>query len=161
MTSLEHRHNEPSARYRLAAVVVVLLILLAVALYFLLDRETEPHYGWRITEFDAQVTVHASGAVDMVETITYDFGNGPSHGLTRELPETGWIDGYGWRDFGLTNVRGKVLLALWDALTDAGIEIPFPQRDVHLKSGAALAVKTAPERDADRASRQAETTNRG
>jgi small-conductance mechanosensitive channel len=32
---------------------------------------------------------------------------------------------------GLTNVRGKVLLALWDALKREGIEIPFPQRDLN------------------------------
>jgi small-conductance mechanosensitive channel len=58
---------------------------------------------------------------------------------------------------GLTNVRGKVLLALWDALTEAGIEIPFPQRDLHLKSGPALAVQRAPERDGRRAGSAAET----
>jgi small-conductance mechanosensitive channel len=32
---------------------------------------------------------------------------------------------------GLTNVRGQVLLALWDILKREGIEIPFPQRDVN------------------------------
>jgi len=31
---------------------------------------------------------------------------------------------------GLTNVRGGVYLALWDALKEEGIEIPFPRRDV-------------------------------
>ena len=31
---------------------------------------------------------------------------------------------------GLTNVRGAVFLALWDALKAADIEIPFPRRDV-------------------------------
>jgi small-conductance mechanosensitive channel len=31
---------------------------------------------------------------------------------------------------GLTNVRGDVFLALWDALKAAGVEIPFPRRDV-------------------------------
>jgi small-conductance mechanosensitive channel len=32
---------------------------------------------------------------------------------------------------GLTNVRGKVLLALWDIFKREGIEIPFPQRDLN------------------------------
>ncbi len=31
---------------------------------------------------------------------------------------------------GLTNVRGNVFLALWDALEEAGIEIPYPRRDI-------------------------------
>jgi small-conductance mechanosensitive channel len=33
---------------------------------------------------------------------------------------------------GLTNVRGDVFLALWDALKDNDIEIPFPRRDVKI-----------------------------
>lgn len=33
---------------------------------------------------------------------------------------------------GLTNVRGQVFLALWDAFQDNGITIPFPQREVRL-----------------------------
>ncbi len=32
---------------------------------------------------------------------------------------------------GLTNVRGQVLIALWDILKREGIEIPFPQRDLN------------------------------
>ena len=33
---------------------------------------------------------------------------------------------------GLTNIRGNVYLALWDAFREHGIEIPFPQREVRL-----------------------------
>ncbi len=33
---------------------------------------------------------------------------------------------------GLTNVRGQVFLALWDALKVAGFSIPFPQREVRI-----------------------------
>ena len=36
---------------------------------------------------------------------------------------------------GVTNVRSQALLAVWDQFKEHGIEIPFPQRDVHLKSG--------------------------
>lgn len=35
---------------------------------------------------------------------------------------------------GKTNVTGQVYMALWDKLHEANIEIPFPQRDIHLKS---------------------------
>lgn len=34
---------------------------------------------------------------------------------------------------GLSNVRGAVMLALWDAFKQEGIEIPFPQRDLHVR----------------------------
>jgi len=33
---------------------------------------------------------------------------------------------------GLTNIRGNVYLALWDAFKEYGIDIPFPQREVRL-----------------------------
>ena len=33
---------------------------------------------------------------------------------------------------GLTNIRGNVFLALWDAFAEHGISIPFPQREVKL-----------------------------
>jgi small-conductance mechanosensitive channel len=34
---------------------------------------------------------------------------------------------------GLTNVRGRVLLALWDAFNENGISIPYPHRQIILK----------------------------
>src|SRR5262249_51963631 len=36
---------------------------------------------------------------------------------------------------GMGNVKGEVYLKLWDALKANGIEMPFPQRDIHIKSG--------------------------
>ncbi|WP_110570928.1 mechanosensitive ion channel family protein [Yoonia vestfoldensis] len=36
---------------------------------------------------------------------------------------------------GLTNIRGNVFLALWDAFADNGISIPFPQREVRMLNG--------------------------
>ncbi len=35
---------------------------------------------------------------------------------------------------GLTNIRGNVYLALWDAFQEYGIVIPFPQREVRVLS---------------------------
>jgi small-conductance mechanosensitive channel len=35
---------------------------------------------------------------------------------------------------GVVNVKSDVLLALWDALKENGIEIPYPQRDVHVRT---------------------------
>ncbi len=36
---------------------------------------------------------------------------------------------------GLTNVRGKVLLALWDTFKENGISIPYPHREIIVKRG--------------------------
>ncbi len=35
---------------------------------------------------------------------------------------------------GLTNIRGQVLMALWDAFKHAGIAIPFPHREIIMKT---------------------------
>lgn len=47
---------------------------------------------------------------------------------------------------GLTNIRGNVFLALWDAFQEAGISIPFPQREVRMlgdEDGESKAKETA------------------
>ena len=46
---------------------------------------------------------------------------------------------------GLTNVRGSVYLALWDAFHAAGISIPFPQQEVRLLKDSALTPPHSPE----------------
>jgi small-conductance mechanosensitive channel len=35
---------------------------------------------------------------------------------------------------GISNVKSEVLLGVWDRFHEHGIEIPFPQRDIHIKS---------------------------
>ena len=44
---------------------------------------------------------------------------------------------------GLANVRSEVLLGVWDRFREHGIEIPFPQRDVHLSADTAVPVVIA------------------
>ncbi len=56
---------------------------------------------------------------------------------------------------GLSNVTSEVYLALWDALHEDGIEIPFPQRDIYIKQmpgeGTQEASPEEAEGDADEA----------
>ena len=42
---------------------------------------------------------------------------------------------------GLTNVRGAVLLALWDAFELNGIGIPYPHREIIVKSPVEVEAK--------------------
>ena len=44
-----------------------------------------------------------------------------------------WIDD---APQGVSNIRSDVLLAVWQAFQDNNIKIPFPQRDIHIKSEA-------------------------
>lgn len=42
---------------------------------------------------------------------------------------------------GLTNIRGAVYLALWDAFKEHGISIPFPQREVKMLDGSSISTR--------------------
>ena len=54
---------------------------------------------------------------------------------------------------GLTNIRGNVYLALWDAFEAAGFSIPFPQREVRILGGdASGGDQASPEASASRRS---------
>lgn len=44
---------------------------------------------------------------------------------------------------GVVNVKGKVLLAVWDALKDAGVEIPYPHRQIILRDPVRVEGSTA------------------
>lgn len=44
---------------------------------------------------------------------------------------------------GVGNVRSEVFLALWETFRANDIEIPFPQRDLHIKPGSELSVSLA------------------
>ena len=35
---------------------------------------------------------------------------------------------------GCSNVKSEIMLKIWDKLHENGIEIPYPQRDLHLRS---------------------------
>lgn len=49
---------------------------------------------------------------------------------------------------GISNVRSALLLRVWDAFKENGIEIPFPQRDLHIRSSEVLTVqRDAPDPD--------------
>jgi small-conductance mechanosensitive channel len=53
---------------------------------------------------------------------------------------------------GLANVRSALLLAIWDVLTENGIEIPYPQRDLHFRDPLVVRVDQA-ERPHNRSAR--------
>jgi len=46
---------------------------------------------------------------------------------------------------GVNNVRSDILRAIWKCFREEGIEIPYPQRDLHLRGGEALRVNVVNE----------------
>ncbi|RDC59369.1 Mechanosensitive channel MscK [Alteripontixanthobacter maritimus] len=66
--------------------------------------------------------------------------------VSKMPPPTIWLDAYGdssvnfvihcWitdPEEGIGNVKSEVLKSLWDKFAEAGVEIPFPQRDINLR----------------------------
>ncbi|MCZ6674062.1 MAG: mechanosensitive ion channel [Verrucomicrobia bacterium] len=46
---------------------------------------------------------------------------------------------------GVTNIKSLIYLEIWDRFHEHGIEIPFPQRDIHIKQGEPIKIeKEAP-----------------
>ena len=46
---------------------------------------------------------------------------------------------------GVANITSEVMLSIWDTLKSHGIEIPYPQRDLHLAPESSLRVVNAPD----------------
>ena len=46
---------------------------------------------------------------------------------------------------GVQNVKSAILLRIWEKFRDAGVEIPYPQRDLHLRSGFKVLHSADPE----------------
>ena len=42
---------------------------------------------------------------------------------------------------GVTNIKSLVYLAVWDLFHEHGIEIPFPQRDIHIRDGDRMRIQ--------------------
>lgn len=46
-----------------------------------------------------------------------------------------------------TNVRGKVLIALWAIFKENGVNIPFPHREIIMRTPVEVVSSNAPEAD--------------
>lgn len=45
---------------------------------------------------------------------------------------------------GVTNTKGMVMMALWEAFTENGIQIPYPQREIYIHEASKLEPKAKP-----------------
>jgi small-conductance mechanosensitive channel len=93
---------------------------------FGVSYDSDPHEVIRLAK-------KAAAAVDRVDAVYQppvcwmtEFGDSSINFLLRF-----WIDD---PQRGLTNIRGTVLLALWDTFKAHGIKIPFPHREVIMRT---------------------------
>ena len=89
----------------------------------------------------SRIAVEAAASVDRVED------RPPGRGKNHPRPPVCWLTGFGESSLefklrfwindpqeGTTNIRGKVLLAVWDAFKKNGIRIPYPHREIIMRS---------------------------
>lgn len=116
---------------------------------------TEPVENWSFSSRNVRVQIPVgvsySSDLERVEQILLECASGARRVLRRPKP-TVWLKEFGdssvnfeiqaWisdPEEGVGNIRSDVLKAVWHAFRREGIEIPFPQRDVHVKAMAAPA----------------------
>lgn len=99
---------------------------------------------------DPPVKRDEDSGVDRVEDHPPDSGKGEPRRPTQPKqprPPVCWLIGFGESSLefklrfwikdpqeGTTNIRGKVLLAVWDAFRENGIRIPYPHREIIMRS---------------------------
>jgi len=106
---------------------------------FGVSYDSDPH---QVIELAKQ----AASGIDRVDSITNppvcwmtEFGDSSINFLLRF-----WIDD---PQGGLTNIRGKVLIALWDIFKEHGVNIPFPHREVIMRTPVTLEQARKPQKD--------------
>jgi small-conductance mechanosensitive channel len=92
---------------------------------FGVSYNSDPHHV-------SELAINAAKSVDRVSNIKTpvcwmtEFGDSSLNFVTRF-----WISD---PQNGLTNIRGQVMLALWDAFQENGIDIPFPHREIIMRT---------------------------
>lgn len=103
-------------------------------------------YSSRDVRVKVPVTVSYGSDIALVEKLMLDVARGTDRVLADPAPSA-WLAAFGdngiqfeiqiWIDdpeSGIGNVRSDLLKALWRAFQEHKIELPYPQRDVHIRS---------------------------
>ena len=136
---------------------------------FLIPNEdfiTQEVINWSFTDklvrLDVDFGVSYDSDPHLVTKIVIEAAKGVKRvNTTRNLPVC-WLTGFGDSslDFrcrfwindpqnGLTNIRGQVLLAIWDTFKEHGIGIPFPHREILMRTPVEIGeTRSAPSFDA-------------
>ena len=120
------------------------------SLKFIEDFITNQVINWSFSNDLVRIDVEFGVSYDSDPHKVMDIAKAATVTVDRVVAHRGvccWITGFGassidldirfWiRDpqAGLTNVRGQVLLALWDAFKEAGVKIPFPHREIIMQT---------------------------
>lgn len=117
------------------------------------ERVTNYSFGDRLRRIDLDVGVSYSSRPPRIKEILLEVAKSHDAALKHPAPSVlfvafgessldfqlrVWVDN-AWR---LPEVASDLRFAVWEAFREHGVEIPFPQRDLHLKSGFSPADRT-------------------
>ena len=111
---------------------------------------TQEVVNWSYSNTDVRIHIPVGVSYDcdlaLAQKLMIEAGKEPARVLRSPAPAV-WLKGFGdssvdheilvWisdPEAGVGNVQSEVLNALWRLFKEHGIEIPFPQRDLHIKS---------------------------
>ncbi|MCJ1962394.1 mechanosensitive ion channel [Novosphingobium sp. 2637] len=107
-------------------------------------------YSSRNVRIQVPVGISYNSDIDRAEALMLEAARSVKRVLDAP-PPTAWLESYGdssvnfiihcWitdPEEGIGNVRSEVLKTLWHKFQEEGIEIPFPQRDINLRTNEAL-----------------------
>nr|WP_239026499.1 mechanosensitive ion channel domain-containing protein [Novosphingobium decolorationis] len=107
-------------------------------------------YSSRNVRIQVPVGISYNSDIDRAEKLMLEAARSVKRVLDAP-PPTAWLESYGdssvnfiihcWitdPEEGIGNVRSEVLKTLWHKFQEEGIEIPFPQRDINLRTNEAL-----------------------
>lgn len=111
---------------------------------------TERVENWSYSNLEVRVRIKVGVSYDadlhLAQKLMIEAAAAAPRVLTDPAPVC-WVTGFGnssvdhelrfWiRDpeGGLGNIKGHVFMGIWDRFKEAGIELPYPQRDLHLRS---------------------------
>ena len=127
------------------------------------DLITQPVINWSYSDTfvrrKIRVGVHYASDIDKATEVMMDAVQSTERVLSDPHPSC-FLVGFGDSsvDFeirfwiadpqnGTANVTDKVLRKVWHGFREAGIEIPYPQRDLHLRSSEVVRVQTVSDQD--------------
>jgi small-conductance mechanosensitive channel len=111
---------------------------------------TQEVVNWSYSDTDVRIHIPVGVSYDcdlaLAQKLMIEAGKQPARVLRSPSPAV-WLKGFGdssvdheilvWisdPEAGVGNVQSEVLNALWRLFKEHGIEIPFPQRDLHIRS---------------------------
>ena len=120
-------------------------VLLFLALFFLLPSITSAQTSnEQIEKFKVDITINKDSSVNVVETITYDFGDNERHGIFRFVPKTYFKDDLKYRtvitDFSVEDFDGKAINAEFSSFGDK-FEVKIGDRDVLISGVHTYSIK--------------------